>query len=348
MILKFYAETPVVKGFNRSCIYDLPRQKYDFVPNDVLKKIIELENKDKIFVESQLDEVELSWLDLFIENEYCFYISKDFIDCFPKIDFTWKSPSKVTNAIVDISDLNTDFDFLELENLNCMHIVIRFEKINKIDGIFTFLKTKLNDLTFRSVEIIIVQDISVKIKLYNSLKKRIEQEINIISNVEVLRKKPTKLESRFRPNFIIQISIFSEAQKNNLFFNRKLYIDSSGFIKNGIESDTKFFSLRKKTIEETVDKPAFQKLWKTNKDKIDVCKDCEFRYMCVDNRIPIQREDDSLYFEKECAYNPYISLWDNDENFMSLEQIGIKLDKNGFDFDIVKIKKINEVIWNVD
>ena len=68
--------------------------------------------------------------------------------------------------------------------------------------------------------------------------------------------------------------------------------------------------------------------------------------MCVDNRIPMKRNDKSFYFEKECSYNPYISLWDTNENFLSLKQIEVKSNKDGFNFDIEKITKINENIWN--
>lgn len=259
MILKFHAETPVVKGFNRSCVYDLPRNKYDFVPNDFLDKIIGLENQGESFVDRQLNEEELSWLDLFIENEYCFYTPEVFKDCFPKINFTWKNPFKITNAIIDISDLNSNFDFLELENLNCRHIVIRFKNIIQIDEIFTFLKVKLNDLTFKSVDVLIERDITFKIKSYNIFKSKLEKELNIISNVTIVKKEVSKTKGRFRPNFIIQTATFAEAQNNNLYFNRKLYINTEGFIKNGIESEKQFVFSNKDSLEKIIDKSNFKK-----------------------------------------------------------------------------------------
>jgi len=41
-----------------------------------------------------------------------------------------------------------------------------------------------------------------------------------------------------------------------------------------------------------------------NKDKIDVCKDCEYRYACLDCRCFRMNED--IYSKpKKCKYNPY-------------------------------------------
>jgi radical SAM protein with 4Fe4S-binding SPASM domain len=347
MILKFCAETPLVKGFNRSCIYDLPRKKYDFVPNEVLSKIIELEDNHQETIETLLDEDEKSWLDFLIENEYAFYFPELFKDCFPKIDFTWKNPSPITNAIIDIEDFESPIEFKIFEDLNCKHLVIRFQNIENIDFIFTFLEERLKDLTFKSVDIIIEKNATIPVKQYTFLKKKLVKEITLISSVVVSKREMVTKTKRFRPNFIVEIKTFSEAQKHNLFFNRKLYIDSKGLIRNGVESHQQFSSITEdKSIKKTVSSSRFQKLWKINKDEIEVCKDCEFRYMCLDNRIPKKRKDGTFFQETECAYNPYVSLWDTDEEFLSLEEIGVKSDINGFSHDNEKIRSINQVLWD--
>jgi radical SAM protein with 4Fe4S-binding SPASM domain len=60
-------------------------------------------------------------------------------------------------------------------------------------------------------------------------------------------------------------------------------------------------SLRELTIN-----PRFTKLWKTRKDDINTCKDCEFRYICSDCRAFVQSENKPL----KCNYNPYIANWE--------------------------------------
>ncbi len=44
-----------------------------------------------------------------------------------------------------------------------------------------------------------------------------------------------------------------------------------------------FGNIRDTTLAEAIEKPGFKKYRDINKDKILVCKDCEFRNMCVDS-----------------------------------------------------------------
>ena len=50
-----------------------------------------------------------------------------------------------------------------------------------------------------------------------------------------------------------------------------------------------------------------------------VCNDCEYRYMCLDSRLPLQFNN-KWYYEKDCGYNPYKALWKGQEDWMSIEQ----------------------------
>lgn len=126
MILKLHSETPYVRGYNRGCIYDLPRGKYDFVPNIFFSKIKSLINVEQSVIYETLTTEEKLWLDFLLDNEYCFFISKEFIDNFPDIKFKWKSPSVLTNAIIDISNLRSELNTKTIEELNCKHLLIRF------------------------------------------------------------------------------------------------------------------------------------------------------------------------------------------------------------------------------
>ncbi len=49
-----------------------------------------------------------------------------------------------------------------------------------------------------------------------------------------------------------------------------------------------------------------EKYWKLTKDKIEICKDCEFRYICFDCRELALRKSNNLYEKNpKCFYNPY-------------------------------------------
>ncbi len=51
--------------------------------------------------------------------------------------------------------------------------------------------------------------------------------------------------------------------------------------------------------------------WRLSKDKIAICKDCEYRYACNDCRPLVRGETDNLYAKSpDCLYNPYTGEWD--------------------------------------
>ena len=343
MILKFQAETPIVKGFNRSCIYDLPRNEYDFLPIDTISKLHSLENMHRDIIINQLDTNEKLWLNYLIEKEYCFFIPQEFIDSFPKINFNWNNPSLITNSIIDISKATCNFDFKILEDLNCKHLLIRIDTADNLEALCSLLKEKIDSTTFKSI------DLHIKKKpgtAYLSFKKRIKKEIKQITDVNFYNKAQYDIPSFFSPSFFINIDTFIESLQFNSYYNRKLYIDKDGNIKNGIEGKRIFSNLNKNIdLKKIIQSNDYRNIWNINKDKIDICKDCEFRYMCIDNRIPIKRDGKTYYFEKECPYNPYISKWKGDKDYKSLEKIGVISNKTGFSIDLKKVKKINTDMW---
>lgn len=70
-----------------------------------------------------------------------------------------------------------------------------------------------------------------------------------------------------------------------------------------------FGNIKEKSLKEIVINQKFQSLWKIIKDDVEVCKDCEFRYICTDCRA-FQEEDSNLLKPKKCSYNPYNCEWE--------------------------------------
>ena len=84
-----------------------------------------------------------------------------------------------------------------------------------------------------------------------------------------------------------------------------------------------------------------------NKENIEVCKNCELRYICCDRRIPRTSKKGLSKYENECEYNPYISKFYYEKDFESLKDSGITLnDQNELNINQVKLKKLNKKIWN--
>jgi len=66
-------------------------------------------------------------------------------------------------------------------------------------------------------------------------------------------------------------------------------------------------------LESIVAAKQTQTVWRATKDKVLVCADCEYRYVCFDCRITTDRSDGAVPFlaapNNRCAYNPYVGRW---------------------------------------
>jgi radical SAM protein with 4Fe4S-binding SPASM domain len=71
-----------------------------------------------------------------------------------------------------------------------------------------------------------------------------------------------------------------------------------------------FGNINESSLTEVLDykEEEVHKYWNITKDQIEVCKDCEFRYICTDCRA--FRESDNIYSKPlKCNYNPYNGKW---------------------------------------
>ena len=111
--------------------------------------------------------------------------------------------------------------------------------------------------------------------------------------------------------FFPTVTHFTEAQSHNTYFNRKVIIDEKGFYVLGVHEGSRYGNVKELGLDELVSSADYTQYWKVNKDKTEVCKDCEFRYMCIDSRIPLKNTATGLfYFKSECSYSPYTCKWD--------------------------------------
>lgn len=252
----------------------------------------------------------------------------------------------ISNAIIDTDMKTAVVDFAQLEQLNCKHLLLRFSEITQLEDITCYLKSALQDLTFKSVDVLVEKTDLFSKKEYTHFGKRLLKAVPQVTNLSY---NEPRVSGMFVPHFVINIEVFAEAQQHNTFFNRKLYLAADGAIKNGIEHPQVYGNLNNpeqfEDLTTIVDSAAFQELWYTPKDIIDVCSDCEFRYMCIDNRVPCKRGDGSLYHEEECAYNPYIAKWFGDENYVSLADTGVSVTGVGLALDEDRVAVTNEKVW---
>ena len=145
--------------------------------------------------------------------------------------------------------------------------------------------------------------------------------------------------------FSIDTKLFVESQLHNTCLNRKICIDADGEIKNCPSMKRSFGNIKDTTLKEAIEKPGFKELWFICKDKIDVCKDCEFRHMCTDCRAFIKDPDNIYSQPAKCPYNPYIAKWQGEECYVPVEECGSYTKEKGFVVNKRKVNKLNKQIW---
>ncbi len=101
--------------------------------------------------------------------------------------------------------------------------------------------------------------------------------------------------------FAISYAMYYESKNFNAGLNRKVCIDTDGSIKNYL-SHTKIFGNCENTkLNVVIEQADFQKLYTVTNDKIEKCKSCVYRYMCISNS-SIRQEGELYYKDDYCDY----------------------------------------------
>jgi SPASM domain peptide maturase of grasp-with-spasm system len=362
-IYMLFSNCITVKGANRSALYDVQRTRYRLTTNFVAEKL--LLEKGKIMT-SKVENEFKEYLDELVKDEWGIYINKSMCDLFPTLDLSWDHYAKITNAQIDFKNNTTDivffFDFVlpQFEELFCKNFQINFVEPISYKELLDFL-TRFDDTCVNLVSVvapyfILTMDESKKlfesqprlgsVFFYNSPNEDYPQinDIFYSQNDISLRNKNIISTEYFTTN----ISLFTESQNHNTYYNRKLCIDSEGNIKNSPEHEKTFENIKNTQLKDVIERPEFKNLWNIHKEMIDVCKDCEFRHMCVDASKLIERKNGTWYRETECNYNPYICRWEGETDYLTLNESGVTVNENGFSIDDQKLKIINDKVWSDD
>lgn len=196
----------------------------------------------KIFEDFENNPVLDEYFDFLIDKEIIYQANEWEVESFRPIDLTWKNPSKISNAIIDIDEA-TNFDIPKLkstfDSLGVKHLQIR--RIGNDCDFTTRFLAGLLDTRLKSIELILpftddyledtklLKKINPKILLVyffgsNAFKTVKEENLPII----ILTKDSVQaLNVEKSPNpkyFAVNIQLFTESQKHNAFYNRKLFI----------------------------------------------------------------------------------------------------------------------------
>ncbi len=315
-----------VKGINKGVIMDLQRGNIFIVPNTILQILDKYSDKSiyKLFEDFRLQkEILKKYIRFFYENEIVL-ISEN-VSNFPPISKKWEKPFCIDTITIEIDSLQlfkTLFFKNDLNSIGCKNLVIisKTDCIEHIRKILKYVEQSKVELisafipyTSKSDQ---VEKISEKYRIFRNItfydtKKHIPNKDafypKIVYQKESL-KKILNQKIKSVDDFTVNIDAYLESLNNNLFYNRKIHIDDEGNVKNSILQNDSFGNIKDTSVFEIISKIEFKALGNIPKDKIEVCKDCEYRYCCPDNRIPVV-ETNTIYHTTKCNYDPYTNTW---------------------------------------
>ncbi|WP_294301005.1 grasp-with-spasm system SPASM domain peptide maturase [uncultured Chryseobacterium sp.] len=344
---KLFPSLIPVKGYLRSLLLDPSRDNFYFIPND-LHEIISKDfiDVDKLY-EEHPDDIAIidEYIQFLTKNELLFEVSLDDEPFFPKLNKNWETPFQITNMVIDIGNYEIQKDKFSFEigklGVNTLEIrVFDLKYLEYTDHFISFLskENRVNRL----------KNIQINISVNNQSLSRLQRKIilmlatkPIISGITIFSLN-TLLQLENEKIHIIEKNVLNEKDcgviDNNISFltrnlifesmsynsclNCKLSIDSDGNIKNCPSMSRSFGKINDKNLDEITQAPDFKKYWNISKDSIEVCKDCEFRYICTDcraytERTHVDKNNFDLSKPLKCSYDPYtgnLNPWTKDES----------------------------------
>lgn len=347
--LIIFEECQLVEGFRQDIIYDIVRpHNTNIIPKSFgsFLKLSDTKTIEELYsiFSSNVDLVD-EYIDFILKMEFGVISDFHLKSHLTKLNFNYRSNSYIENGIyiLDNFDLNSTRKHIELlSQIGCISLEIRLVKTSKLilKQLFETIQTsgiesiflKLNyfeELQWEdAVQLFELEPRIQSISVYNSNFEYKTKHLSFFNKQVDFNIDVGTIESY--NDFIINQSFFIESKSRNPFLNKKIFIDEFGNIKNQLNIDSYSFGNLNKIdspdqLISIVEKTEFQNYWKSPKDNIEICKNCEFRFMCMDTRIPLKKTnyESSWYHNTECNYNPFISKWSNEEGYLNLNQSGI-------------------------
>ena len=350
-LISLFSCVKIVKGFKNGIICDLQRKQYTEIPLLVCDLILKITNeKLNVYNANQLvrDNELTGLIEWLLNNDFIFMCkSIEELNNFPEISENWEYPMKLSNAIVDIECINNysiDKALIELSEVNCDVLQFRFFKeldqsnLNNllqmtIGKSFTNIELIIPNSTYTSdsylKELIVTYSNIISIIIYSSNNSSTysHQQSSIYYTTQDINSE-TDCGNINKKMFVCDLSFFNEAKSFNTCFNKKISIDKNGEIKNCPSLRKSFGNIANEKLKEIVQREDFDFFGNIKKDNIEVCKVCEYRYMCPDCRAYLKDANDIYSQPAKCYYNPYIAKWKGEDGYISVDEIG-RYNKNG-------------------
>lgn len=332
-----FSNTLITRGAQRILISDLQRETSEVYPLELFDIIEELKVKSIEEISTLFDdeskEIFQQYLNILLEKEYGFITENEWDKSFPPISYEYNDPSSVSNLFIVLNDISILEKLKQsVENLGIRYLVIHSKNYFTIEDIMCI------DRIFADS---VLSGIEIFSPYYDTVDRGFIQELNL-KTIRVYhltfyncKKVPFRVKDEFRfiVNFIkeniditscgkVDVKYFNtnitkvlEAFNHNSCLHKKIGIDIDGNIKNCPLMPESFGNIHDTSLENVIKNSGFKKYWNITKDHIEVCKDCEFRYICTDCRAFTDKTHNKNGLDTskplKCGYDPYTNKWED-------------------------------------
>lgn len=353
MAYSFYNTCIPVSGFIRSAIYDFQLNDFYFTLKDINKVLKRMVDEDII---STLIEKRTVFFDAVKDRTLKNNFEQEF-------DY----PAHITNAIIELDSIeNIKYIFKLLEILNCYNVQFVFSEGTSEELLLQSCHQEITNSIIKHCEIILPYSSFIRNKDWMNFENFPELGLLIIYNApETYFKHEDKQQpsiffhsekysyadhqnKKSKHLFSVNSLLYAESLKYNNYYHRKLFISQTGDIKNGPLVNKTYGNLYEKDFNPNavVEDAEFQELGRIRKDEINVCHVCEFRYMCVDSRIPVKHlKENRWYHTDECNYNPFIAKWEHEKDYKPLIESGVYVKRDKMEIDYNRLSEVIEGLY---
>jgi SPASM domain peptide maturase of grasp-with-spasm system len=320
-----------VRGARRSVVCDLQRQSWHLIPNGLYEILTERRGMTvaaiKDFYQHEFDPEIDGYFEFLGKHELGFFTAEP--ELFPPLALDFQTPSRITNAIIDV-DAASDHEyatiFRQLDDLGCRAVEVRCFAPRRLAELRALLAPARAG-RLRSIDLVLAHTPELD---GEGLAELVAAETRL--NSVTIHSAPAPRQAtmgravevcwltqaidspaccgQVHPRlFTTNIDSFSEARRYNSCLNRKVAVDARGEIRNCPSLPRSYGNLRDTSLHAAVAQRDFAALWAINKDQIEVCKDCEFRYICTDCRAYLSDAQDRYSKPAKCGYDPYTAEW---------------------------------------
>ncbi len=326
--IMLFANCKPVCGYLNAIICDLQRGAIYKIDKEFYKILTEYKDKTIADIlstyDDQYEEDIISFISQILNLDLAMLTNNK--EEFPELSLEWDSAAIVENMIIEYSrNLKANLEELiqDLVLLGVKHIELRFysvEDVNDLEYLLDeFQKTKIRGvyLVLPDTGIVDIIELSKKyqrisqILVTNVNAQRLDTYNNVsrIWAIDKVIKDNSNCGQVGRSFFCSNVRMFTESQNFNTCLNKKLSITSEGDYKNCPSMNETFGNIITTRLSEVINHKELKNLWGINKDEIEVCKDCEYRYVCTDCRA-FRKDSENIYSKPlKCGYDPYTGEW---------------------------------------